>query len=132
MGGVTRFLNRYVVPALAVLSENTYLSAIRAGMVAIVPLTIVGGLFLIAAHLPVGGWEARVAPYAPILEIPVTATFGLLALFACLSIAHACLPRACLACGRAAFLPSRDSAQPDVPDRLHGAHPDGSGRGKLP
>ena len=34
------------------------------------------------------GWEARVAPYAPILEIPVTATFGLLALFACLSIAY--------------------------------------------
>jgi cellobiose PTS system EIIC component len=73
---------------LTALSENTYLSAIRAGMVAIVPLTIIGGLFLITAHLPVAGWEARVAPYAPILEIPVTATFGLLALFACLSIAY--------------------------------------------
>jgi PTS system cellobiose-specific IIC component len=73
---------------LSALSENTYLSAIRAGMVAIVPLTIVGGLFLIVSHLPVAGWEARVAPYAPILEIPVTATFGLLALFACLAIAY--------------------------------------------
>jgi PTS system cellobiose-specific IIC component len=77
-----------VLRALTALSENTYLSAIRAGMVAIVPLTIIGGLFLIVAHLPVAGWEARVAPYAPILEIPVTATFGLLALFACLSIAY--------------------------------------------
>ena len=76
------------VRALTALSENTYLSAIRAGMVAIVPLTIIGGLFLIVAHLPVTGWEARVAPYAPILEIPVTATFGLLALFACLAIAY--------------------------------------------
>jgi PTS system cellobiose-specific IIC component len=66
----------------------TYFAAIRAGMVAIVPLTIIGGLFLIVAHLPVAGWAARVAPYAPILEIPVTATFGLLALFACLSIAY--------------------------------------------
>ena len=70
------------------IGDNTYLSAIRAGMVAIVPLTIVGGLFLVVVHLPVGGWEARVAPYAPILEIPVTATFGLLALFACLAIAY--------------------------------------------
>jgi PTS system cellobiose-specific IIC component len=76
------------VRALTALSENTYLSAIRAGMVAIVPLTIIGGIFLIVAHLPVTGWEARVAPYAPILEIPVTATFGLLALFACLAIAY--------------------------------------------
>ena len=45
--------------ALTALSENTYLSAVRAGMVAIVPLTIIGGLFLIVAHLPVAGWEAR-------------------------------------------------------------------------
>jgi cellobiose PTS system EIIC component len=73
---------------LAAVSENTYLSAVRAGMVAIVPLTIIGGLFLIVAHLPVAGWDARVAPYASILEIPVTATFGLLAVFACLSIAY--------------------------------------------
>jgi PTS system cellobiose-specific IIC component len=73
---------------LNALSDNAYLSAVRAGMVAIVPLTIVGGLFLIAAHPPVSGWEARVAPYAPILEVPVTATFGLLGVFACLAIAH--------------------------------------------
>jgi len=78
----------FVVRALAALSENVYLSAIRAGMVAIVPLTIIGGLFLIAAHLPVPGWDARVAPYVPVLTIPVTATFGLLSVFACLSIAY--------------------------------------------
>ena len=78
----------FVVRALAALSENVYLSAIRAGMVAIVPLTIIGGLFLIAAHLPVPGWDARVAPYVPVLTIPVTATFGVLSVFACLSIAY--------------------------------------------
>lgn len=74
--------------ALTALTENVYLSAIRAGMVAIVPLTIVGGLFLIVAHLPVTGWDARVAPYLPILQIPVTATFGVLAVFACLAVAY--------------------------------------------
>lgn len=76
------------VRALTAVSDNTYLSAIRAGMVAVVPLTIIGGLFLIVAHLPVSGWEARVAPYRPVLEVPVTATFGMLAVFACLSIAY--------------------------------------------
>ena len=74
--------------ALTAFSENVYLSAIRAGMVAIVPLTIIGGLFLIATHLPVAGWEARVAPYLPVLQIPVTATFGVLAVFACLAVAY--------------------------------------------
>lgn len=77
-----------VAAALTALSENVYLSAIRAGMVAIVPLTIVGGVFLIATHLPVAGWEARVAPYLAVLQIPVTATFGVLALFACLAVAY--------------------------------------------
>jgi len=87
-GNYRTLLGGRILRALTALSENTYLSAVRAGMVAIVPLTIIGGLFLIVAHLPVAGWDARVAPYASILEIPVTATFGLLAVFACLSIAY--------------------------------------------
>jgi PTS system cellobiose-specific IIC component len=70
------------------LGENPYLSAVRAGMVAVVPLTIVGGLFTIAAYPPVPGWADRVAPYRQLLEVPVAATFGLLAVFACLSIAY--------------------------------------------
>jgi PTS system cellobiose-specific IIC component len=41
------------VPALTALSENTYMSAIRAGMVSIVPLTIIGGLFMIVSYLPI-------------------------------------------------------------------------------
>lgn len=40
----TGLLNKCIVPALTALSENTYLSAIRAGMVSVVPLTIIGGL----------------------------------------------------------------------------------------
>jgi PTS system cellobiose-specific IIC component len=35
----------------------------------------------------VPGWEARVKNYLPLLQIPVTATFGLLAVFACFAIA---------------------------------------------
>lgn len=82
------FLNRRLVPALTVLSENTYLSAIRAGMVAVVPLTIIGGLFLVVSSLPISGWEDRIAPYQPLLEIPFTATFGLLGVFVCFAIGY--------------------------------------------
>ncbi len=82
------FLNRRFVPALTALSENSYLSAIRAGMVAVVPLTIIGGLFMIVAFLPVAGWEKIIAPYLQLLQVPVTATFGLLAVFACFAIGY--------------------------------------------
>jgi PTS system cellobiose-specific IIC component len=64
------------------------MSAIRAGMVSIVPLTIIGGFFTIIAYLPISGWEEVVAPYLQLLQVPVTATFGLLAVFACLAIAY--------------------------------------------
>jgi PTS system cellobiose-specific IIC component len=76
------------VPPLTVLSENAYLAAIRAGMVSIVPLTIIGGLFLVVSFLPVAGWDKIVAPYLPLLQLPVTATFGLLALFVCFAIGY--------------------------------------------
>jgi PTS system cellobiose-specific IIC component len=36
----------------------------------------------------VPGWEAWIGPYAQLLQIPVTATFGLLAIFVCFSVAY--------------------------------------------
>jgi PTS system cellobiose-specific IIC component len=88
MTALTARLNRFLVPALTALSENTYLSAIRAGMVAVVPLTIIGGLFMVVACLPVSGWDQLVAPWLDLLQIPVTATFGLLSVFVCFAIGY--------------------------------------------
>ncbi len=88
MTALTAWLNRYLVPALTGLSENPYLSAIRAGMVAVVPLTIIGGLFMVVAFLPVSGWDRVVAPWLDLLQIPVTATFGLLSVFVCFAIGY--------------------------------------------
>jgi PTS system cellobiose-specific IIC component len=84
-GGI---VSKHVAPALMALSENTYLSAIRAGMVSIVPLTIIGGLFMIVAYFPSAWWEKIIAPYLQLLQVPVTATFGLLAVFVCFAIAY--------------------------------------------
>src|SRR3974377_1871228 len=87
-GRASRILNERIVPALTALSENTYLSAIRAGMVAVVPLTIIGGLFIIVSYLPVSGWDKLIAPHLQLLQIPVTATFGLLSVFVCFAIVY--------------------------------------------
>jgi cellobiose PTS system EIIC component len=88
MNSSNGFLQRRLVPVLTVLSENTYLASIRAGMVAIVPLTILGGLFTAICNLPVSGWDKKVAPFLPLLQVPVTATFGLLAVFVSFAIAY--------------------------------------------
>jgi PTS system cellobiose-specific IIC component len=82
------FLQRRLVPVLTAMSENTYLAAIRAGMIAIVPLTILGGLFTALCNLPVAGWDKRIEPALPLLQVPVTATFGLLGVFVCFAIAY--------------------------------------------
>jgi PTS system cellobiose-specific IIC component len=82
------FLNRWLVPFLTAVGNNPYMTAIRNGMVSIAPLTILGGLFTALVYLPIPGWETRIASYAPLLQIPVTATFGLLAIFVCFSIAY--------------------------------------------
>lgn len=87
MTRVGHWLNRRVVPPLVAVSENPCMSAIRAGMVSIAPLTIIGGLFLVVVFLPLEGWDQKVAPYLNLLQIPVTATFGLLAPFVCFAIA---------------------------------------------
>jgi cellobiose PTS system EIIC component len=88
VGRATESLNRYLVPPLKALSENIYMSAIRAGMVSVVPLTIIGGLFMIVSYLPIAGWEKIVAPHLALLQIPVTATFGLLSVFVCFTIGY--------------------------------------------
>ncbi len=79
---------RWYARPLTALSESMWLSAIRAGMVAIIPLTIIGGLFMILSFPPVKSWEEWVKPHLPLLQIPVTATFGLLAVFVCFAIGY--------------------------------------------
>lgn len=84
----TGFLQRRVVPVLTAVSENNYMAAIRAGMITIVPLTILGGLFTAFCNLPVEGWEKKIEAWLPLLQVPVTATFGLLGVFVCFAIAY--------------------------------------------
>lgn len=88
MSAPSQAIQSTFLPALNRLSDNVYLASVRAGMVAIMPLTIIGGLFLILAFFPSARWQAIIAPYAQLLQVPVTATFGLLALFVCFAVAY--------------------------------------------
>ncbi|MCP4180386.1 MAG: PTS sugar transporter subunit IIC [bacterium] len=82
------YLNDKIVPKINVFTENRYLSAIRTAMVATVPFTIAGSIFMIICYFPIGGWTKIVAPYQKLLYIPVTATFGVLGIIVTFAIAY--------------------------------------------
>ncbi len=73
MNKATALLNKTIVPFLTALSENTYLSAIRAGMVSVVPLTIIGGLFMIVAFMPIT-WGSATLSAGDLKDLPAFAT----------------------------------------------------------
>lgn len=88
MTGFLEFINRRIMPLMNAASDNSYLSAIRAAMVSVAPLTIIGGLFMIVSYLPAPGWDRWIEPYRAILQVPVTATFGLLAVFVAFAVGY--------------------------------------------
>ncbi|MFB4168387.1 PTS cellobiose transporter subunit IIC [Virgibacillus sp. JSM 102003] len=87
MNGFNAFMERYFMPVAGKLAEQRHLKAVRDGIIATMPLLIIGSIFLIISSPPVESWSEFMAPYAPSLSIPVNATFGLLGLVAVFSIA---------------------------------------------
>ena len=79
---------RRLAQRLADFAERPIMASIRSGVAAVVPLTIVGGLFMLLANPPLPVLERLLAPWADLLRIPITATFGILGLFVCLAVAH--------------------------------------------
>jgi PTS system cellobiose-specific IIC component len=80
--------SRSIAAGITRFAEQPIMASIRAGVAAVVPLTIVGGLFMLLANPPIPAAEKLLAPWADLLRIPVAATFGILGLFVCLAVAH--------------------------------------------
>ncbi len=88
MKGFQAFMERYFMPVAGKLAEQRHLKAVRDGIIAVMPLLIIGSIFLIISSPPYKPWAEFMAPFAPSLSIPVDATFGLLGLIAVFSIAY--------------------------------------------
>ncbi|SDM31008.1 PTS cellobiose transporter subunit IIC [Sediminibacillus halophilus] len=82
------FMERYFMPVAGKMAEQRHLKAIRDGIIAVMPLLIIGSIFLIISSPPIPSWAEFMSQYAPVLNIPVNATFGLLGLIAVFSIAY--------------------------------------------
>ena len=59
-----RFDFTKVVQVMGAIANNRYLTAIRNGMSVIIPVTIIGSMFIIALNLPIDAWKEMIAPYA--------------------------------------------------------------------
>jgi len=82
------FLDRYFMPVAGRLAEQRHLKSIRDGIVATMPLLLIGSFFLIIAFPPIPALEALVKPYVNDLLKIVNATFGIIAMVASFTIAY--------------------------------------------
>lgn len=76
-----------VVEIMGNIANNRYLTAIRNGMSVIIPITIIGSVFIILLNLPIDSWKEFIAPYADNLKIPMTFTMDFMSVYVCIGIA---------------------------------------------
>ncbi|WP_165002982.1 MULTISPECIES: PTS transporter subunit EIIC [unclassified Enterococcus] len=76
-----------VVRIMGTIANNRYLTAVRNGMSVIIPVTIIGSIFIILLNLPIDAWKDLIAPYAEKLTIPMNFTMDFMSVYVCVGIA---------------------------------------------
>lgn len=87
------FMNRVFMPLAHKADNQRHLCAIKAGMVAMTPFTILGSIFAILPALPNMLGESNpisqfILNNAAVLDLPVSLSIGLIGLYACMCIAY--------------------------------------------
>lgn len=87
MNGFVGFIEQKLMPVANKVGMQRHMEAIRKGIIATLPLTIVGSFFTILLNFPIESVAAFIEPYREVLDIPFRYTVGLLALYATFGIA---------------------------------------------
>lgn len=87
MKGFVEFIEQKLMPIANKVGMQRHMVAIRKGIIATLPLTIVGSFFTILLNFPIESVAAVIEPYREVLDIPFRYTVGLLALYATYGIA---------------------------------------------
>ena len=90
MDGVIGFLEKHLMPVAGRIGNQKHVQAIRDGIIVTMPLTIIGSVFLIIGNFPIPAYTKWLAEtgIAEKLGYPVTASFGLMGVIACIGIAY--------------------------------------------
>ena len=128
-GAMQKFMDwmqEHIMPVAGKIAEEKHITAITKGMMATIPLTIIGGISLILAYPPVDAttleatsgilkscltaWYNWAGTYAAILELPNNVTLGLLGIYVVIAITyHLCKnykmePLSCMITSAMSFL----------------------------
>lgn len=87
MNNFVDFLDSKILPVATKISSQRHMAAIRKGIIATLPLTIIGSFFTILLNIPIESIAAIIEPYKAILDIPFRFTVGILSLYATFGIA---------------------------------------------
>ncbi len=85
------WMEKKLVPVANKLNNNRYISAIKNGMIATIPVTITGSLFLIIGFLPIPGWNDLIVKTFGSLDmmlVPFLVSMNVLGIYATILIAH--------------------------------------------
>lgn len=75
-----------LLPIANAIGNQRHLQAIRNGLIAILPLTIIGSFFTIILNIPIEGYAEMIAPFKEQLNVPFQFTVGLMSLYAASTI----------------------------------------------
>lgn len=82
------FMESKVAPIFAKIGANPYIVGVKDGMVATVPFTIFGSLFIIVQQFPNDAWLKIVEPYKAMFGFANTMTMGIIALYVAFSVGY--------------------------------------------
>ena len=99
MEKITAFLEKHLMPIAGKMANQKHIQAIRDGIIVTMPLTIIGSVFLIIANFPIDAYtnflrthgmmfNGAMVPFSDVLSYPVTATFNLMGIIACIGISY--------------------------------------------
>ncbi len=86
-----KWMEDVLMPKMAKFVAQKHIYAIRTGILASLPLTLVGSLFLVVFFLPIPGWTGKVVAAfgsGSIFLAPFSLTMGIIGVFITISIAH--------------------------------------------
>lgn len=86
MNSLMTYLEAKVMPVATKISGQRHMSSIRHGLIAILPLTIVGSFFTILLNIPVDSIAAFIAPHKAMLDVPFRFTVGIMSLYCAFTI----------------------------------------------
>ena len=93
MSKAIEILEEKLVPVAAWVAENKYVNGIRRAFIMMMPLLMIGSIFLMITAFPLPAYQRGMASllgenWKDIFDIPVSATFNLIALFVSFLVAQ--------------------------------------------